>query len=190
MAKDYSHSSDAELVSLSKQGKTDAWRTLMQRHTAKAFQISYGILGGKEDAEEVVQDSFIRIYSSLNTFRNDAAFSTWMYRIVVNQARNKYRWNQRRGFYKSQSVDQNSGMNQFNDHRPLPDRYVILSEEQRNIYQEMQKLPELSREVLILRSLQDLSYEQIAKLLDTNIGTVKSRISRARKQLRKRLYSQ
>ena len=77
--------SDHELIALTLNGNMEAWEILMKAHFAKAFQIAYGILGQKDDAEEATQDAFIRIFRALPKFRGDSEFSTWMYRIVVNR---------------------------------------------------------------------------------------------------------
>lgn len=185
---------DDALINMIKDGQIDAFDTLMDRHAGKAFQIAYGILGQKDDAEEVTQDAFVRIYRALPKFRGDSEFSTWMYRIVVNQARNKYRWNKRRGAHLNMSINQQVEMDDSSvmtfdlpDGRKTPDREIIFKEWEGEIATEVEKLPEVNREALILRNVKNLSYEQIAQVLNCKVGTVKSRIARAREELRKRL---
>jgi len=172
----------------------EAWEELMRRHSDKAFQIAYGILGQRDDAEEVTQDAFVRIYRALARFRGDSEFSTWMYRIVVNQARNKYRWNKRRGAHLNVSIDQELEADDFSkltrdvrDPRRSPAKNVMLNEWMSEIASEMEKLPAVNREALMLRNDKNLSYEQIAELLGCKVGTIKSRIARAREELRARL---
>ena len=172
----------------------DAWNVLMQRHMSKAYQIAYGILGSREDAEEVAQDGFIRIYRALDKFRGDSEFSTWMYRIIVNQARNRYRWNKRRGANRTISIDasQDPGDDTITpinlpDGDKTPDEKMIYAEWQTEIAREMKTLPEVNREALFLRNVKHMSYEQIAEVLNCKVGTVKSRIARARDELRRRL---
>ncbi len=185
---------DNDLIHRVNQGQMAAWDTLMTRHASKAYQIAYGILGQKEDAEEVTQDAFIRIYRALPKFRGDSEFSTWMYRIVVNQARNKYRWNRRRGanlhISINQELDQNEQSNLYldlPDKSKTPDDDLVFREWERDISEEVKKLPAVNREALILRNVKNLSYEQISELLNCKVGTVKSRIARGREELRKRL---
>lgn len=185
---------DADLVALVRSGHLDAFEKLMDRHAGKAFQIAYGILGQKDDAEEVTQDAFVRIYRALPKFRGDSEFSTWMYRIVVNQARNKYRWNKRRGAHLNMSIHQQIEMDDSSsltfdvtDARKTPDREIVFREWEDEIAREVEKLPAVNREALILRNVKNLSYEQIADVLNCKVGTVKSRIARAREELRKRL---
>jgi RNA polymerase sigma-70 factor, ECF subfamily len=185
---------DDELITMIKDGQLEAFDSLMDRHAGKAFQIAYGILGQKDDAEEVTQDAFVRIFRALPKFRGDSEFSTWMYRIVVNQARNKYRWNKRRGAHLNMSINQQIEMDDSSimtfdlpDGRKTPDREIIFKEWEGEIAAEVEKLPEVNREALILRNVKNLSYEQIAQVLNCKVGTVKSRIARAREELRKRL---
>ena len=186
--------SDNALIAKINQGDTDSWEILMNRYAAKAYQIAYGILGNIDDSEEVTQDAFVRIYRALPKFRGDSEFSTWMYRIVVNQARNKYRWNKRRGSYSNVSLDKepngdDDGRKSFEvpDHRKTPDKEIIFKEWEGRIGEEMRRLPSVNREALLLRNVKNLSYEQIAEILECKVGTVKSRIARAREELRKRL---
>ncbi len=186
--------SDKELIGIIKAGDMDAMGELMGRYTSKAYQIAYSILGNKDDAEEVTQDAFVRIYRALSSFRGDSEFSTWMYRIVVNQARNKYRWNKRRGSHLTVSVDRETKTNDGStrsfdlaDTGKTPDNEVIFREWEGEIAEEIKKLPEVNREALLLRNVKNLSYEQIASLLNCKVGTIKSRISRAREELRRKV---
>lgn len=185
---------DNELIGKINNGDMRAWEVLMNRYTGKAYQIAYSILGHIDDSEEVTQDAFVRIYRALSRFRGDSEFSTWMYRIVVNQARNKYRWNKRRGSYSNISLDREPdddelGRHKFDvpDNRKTPDKEIIFREWEGRIGEEMKKLPPVNREALLLRNVKNLSYDQIAEILDCKVGTVKSRIARAREELRKRL---
>ena len=89
-------SDDRRLVERFKAGDEEAFDALVDRHSARAYQIAYGVLGNREDAEEVAQDAFIRMHKALPSFRGESEFTTWMYRIVTNLARNKYRWNKTR----------------------------------------------------------------------------------------------
>ena len=186
--------SDKKLIAKINNGDMRAWEILMNRYTAKAYQIAYSILGQIEDSEEVTQDAFVRIYRALPKFRGDSEFSTWMYRIVVNQARNKYRWNKRRGSYTNVSVDKDSENEETGrqsleipDHRKTPEKEIIFKEWEGRIGEEMRNLPSVNREALLLRNVKNLSYEKIAEILDCKVGTVKSRIARAREELRRRL---
>ena len=150
--------SDYELIRRVKNDDMDAFETLMVRHATKAYQIAYGVLGHRDDAEEVTQDAFVRIYRALPKFRGDSEFSTWMYRIVVNQARNKYRWNRRRGTHMQLSInqplgDEDSRAFEIPDTDQTPDRELIHQEWHAEIAREIENLPEVNREALILRNV-------------------------------------
>ena len=185
---------DSTLVEQAKAGDQAAFDKLVEKYSARAYQIAYGVLGSKEDAEEVAQDVFVRIYKALPKFRGDSEFTTWMYRIAMNLARNKYRWNKSRGSQKNISIDapredMEGGERTFElpGRRISPEEEVSIEEFKANIAEELEKLPPLYREALVLRNVEEMSYEEIAALLGCKLGTIKSRIARAREELRKRL---
>jgi len=188
--------SDADVIDRFKNGDRQAFDILVDRYAGKAFQVAYGVLGNREDAEEVAQDAFLRIHRALPNFRGDSEFTTWMYRIALNLARNKYRWNKSRGSQKNISMDapienaDNDGggvVFEVPTTKPQPDQQVAFDELENNISTELEKLPDLYREALVMRNLDDMNYEQIATLLGCKLGTIKSRIARARDELRRRL---
>jgi len=194
MSKQPEQVTDAELVARFQEGDRSAFDTLVSRHSTRAYQIAYGVLGNREDAEEVAQDVFVRVYRALPKFRGDAEFTTWMYRIALNLARNKYRWNKCRGIQKNISIDapienNNDGESTFElpDTDGPPDETLLNRELEQIVLGEIQKLPPIYREALVLRNVEELSYEQIAQLLGCKLGTIKSRIARAREELRQRL---
>ncbi|MCK5802849.1 MAG: sigma-70 family RNA polymerase sigma factor [Lentisphaeria bacterium] len=196
MAKDDNQKAeDRTLVERFKQGDETAFDRLVVKYSGKAYQIAYGVLGNREDAEEVAQDVFLRIHRALPKFRGDSEFTTWMYRIAMNLARNKYRWNKSRGSHVNISIDapiegRDDGPRPGIDlpEKDLsPDERTALDELDKRAREELMNLPELSRQALVLRNIKELSYEAIAELLGCKLGTVKSRIARAREELRKRL---
>lgn len=186
---------DRELVERFQRGDESAFDALVRRHSGRAYAIAYGLLGNREDAEEVAQDVFIRVYRALDKFRGDSEFSTWMYRIATNLAKNKYRWNKSRGSKVTDSlqapIDGTEGSDalyrEVSDDRMTPDEAIQVAELERRTREEMEKLPDVYREALMLRNVKGLSYEEIAELLGCKIGTVKSRINRAREELRIKL---
>ena len=186
--------SDGEIIESFKAGNRDIYTELITRHYTKAYQIAFGILRQNEDAEEVVQDSFVKMHKVLDDFRGDSQFTTWMYRIVTNYAKNKYRWNKRRGAKQNVSmnapVDGNEGSTLVLDlpgSEMNPQGGSVFNELEKGVYRHLKDISPLYREVLILRNLDGLSYEEIASILDCKIGTVKSRIARGRDELRRRL---
>ncbi len=187
-------SDDRQLVERFKAGDETAFDALVDRHSARAFQIAYGVLGSREDAEEVAQDAFIRMHRALPDFRGEAEFTTWMYRIVTNLARNKYRWNKNRMAEFHDSIDApvegDDGEGRkidLPDTRSTPEEEAVYAELDNALQSELGRLPEAQRQVLVMRNVQDMSYEDIADALKCKIGTVKSRLARAREELCRRL---
>jgi len=193
MSEELDKLSDHELVERFKNGERHLFDVLVDKYSGRAYQIAFGVLNSREDAEEVAQDVFIRIFKALPKFRGDSEFTTWMYRIAMNLARNKYRWNKSRGANKNismqETVDEDDSRTvvQVAESRPSPDDELGLDEYQRDIMREIESLPPLYKNALILRNVEEMSYEQIAEVLGCKLGTIKSRIARAREELRKRL---
>ncbi len=185
--------SDLELVEAYKNGDTEAFDELMNRHAAKLYHTAYGLLSNQQDAEEVVQDAFLRAYRALHKFRGDSSFETWIHRIVINLSRNKYHWNRRRGAEVNISLNQQSRkLSDDNEEVTMtipdesyePDRLLQGKEVASGIMSGFEKLPETLKEAMVLRHVNDLPYEKIAELLNCKVGTVKSRIARGREILR------
>lgn len=188
---------DRSLVDRFKQGDESAFAILVEKYSGRAYQIAYGVLGSREDAEEVAQDVFIRIHRALAHFRGEAEFTTWMYRITMNLAKNKYRWNKIRGSKVNISIDaplegpgDSSGEERkidLPDGRMAPDEKSVFAELELNVREELDNLPDIYREALVMRNVEEMSYEDIASALNCKLGTIKSRIARGREELRKRL---
>lgn len=187
---------DRTLVERFKQGDEAAFAILVQKYSGRAYQIAYGVLGSREDAEEVAQDVFVRIHRALAKFRGEAEFTTWMYRIAMNLAKNKYRWNKIRGSKVNISIDAPlDGADDGSDERKIdipdetmsPDEKSAYDELEQTVREELDKLPDIYREALVLRNIDEMSYEDIAQALNCKLGTIKSRIARGRDELRKRL---
>ena len=187
---------DIELVQkFQREHDLAAFEQLVERHSERAFQLAYSILQNRQDAEEVVQDAFLRIYRSLGNFRGDAQFTTWMYRIVVNLCNNKFRWNKVRGINRTISIDaplpnaegDESLRLELPSSEAPPDEQLAFAELRERVEKAMAQLPESYRTAVMLRNVQQLDYEEIAKILDCAVGTVKSRINRGRELLRQAL---
>ncbi|HCE45913.1 MAG TPA: hypothetical protein DET40_20400 [Lentisphaeria bacterium] len=182
---------DSDLVRSFMGGSESAFDELVRKYSVKMYNVAYGLLGSREDAEEVVQDGFVKAYNNLRTFRGDSSFSTWLYRIVVNLARNKYHWNRRRGAGQNISMSENSTREDAGKDKDLdvpdtssaPEKAIESSEEDERIMNAINALPDALKEVIVLRHIEDMSYEDISGITGEKIGTVKSRISRARETL-------
>lgn len=185
---------DRLLVDRFKQGDQSAFDEMVRRYWDRIFAMVHQLLRNQQDAEEVTQDAFIRAHRGLGNFRGDSAFSTWLYQIATNLARNRYWYWWRRKRDQSVSFDAPVG-----DENSLPLSEMIAADvetpEDATVTQElvdriavgMEKLGAKHREILILRNVKNLSYEEIAVILGLSVGTVKSRIARAREALRGRL---
>jgi RNA polymerase sigma-70 factor (ECF subfamily) len=182
--------SDRELVARCRGSDVQAFDELVQRHQQRALNIAYQVLRNYEDAVEVSQDAFVRVYQNIAGFRGECEFTTWLHQIVVNLARNKHRWWKRRGRHASVSLDE--PVETADGEMPLqiaastdaPDVQAVKAEFVELLSRRMDELPRKLREVLVLRNVENLRYEQIATVLDCSVGTVKSRIARAREALR------
>ena len=180
-------------------GDTAAFDGLIELYSGKLYKVAYAILGSRQDAEEVVQDTFLRAYRALGSFRGESSLETWLHRIALNLARNKYQWNHRRGegLNVSLSVSPDSDGNETDreteqdvpDRRMEPDLVLEHEEIGKNIMKALNGLPDNLRETMLLRHVNDMPYELIAQKLDCKVGTVKSRLSRGREMLRDTLAS-
>jgi len=181
---------DRELVARAQGGEESAFAELVERHQRRAVNVAYQLLRDEEDAVEVAQDAFVRIYRAIGEFRGECEFTTWLHQIVVNLARNKHRWWWRRGRAVTVSFDApvqtEEGQRRQQMAAPTDPADVELGRAEfvRTLEQQMRKLPPKFREVLVLRNVEGLSYEEIAVVLRCSVGTVKSRIARAREALR------
>jgi len=188
-----SGTSDRELVAASRAGDRAAFDRLVDRYAGRMYQTAYGLLGNREDAEEVVQDGFIRAYRALSGFRGDAGFETWLHRIVVNLARNRFHWNRRRGAEVTFSLSgMPEGLEEERDQEDLaipderfnPETLANRAETEAAVLAGFEELPDTLRETLVLRHVDERSYEDIAAVLNCKIGTVKSRLARGREILK------
>jgi RNA polymerase sigma-70 factor (ECF subfamily) len=182
---------DAALVQRFNAGDDAAFVTIMERYRAKIFTVTLGLLRNHADAEEITQDTFIRAHRGLARFRGDSSLATWLYRIAVNLARNRYWYFFRRRRQDSLSLDcalseDNSGTfsDLIADGSPDPAQETATGEFTKLINACMDRLDARHREILTLRNVLNRSYEEIAQTLGINVGTVKSRIARARENLR------
>ncbi len=182
---------DRLLVDRFKSGDEAAFNEMVGRYWDRIYGMVHQLLRNQQDAEEVTQDAFIRAHRGLVNFRGDAAFSTWLYQIATNLARNRYWYWWRRKRDKTVSFDQ--PVSEDND-TPLsevfaaemetPGDITVTQELVDHIAVGMEKISSKHREILILRNVKNMAYEEIAEVLGISVGTVKSRIARARESLR------
>lgn len=181
---------DATLVRRFNDGDTDAFTEIVTRHKAKMVAVAFARLRNQDDAEEIAQDTFIRAHRALANFRGDSSLATWLHRITVNLALNRYWYFFRRCRHLSLSVDRPMGEDTtatlgdvLASDEPGPVREAMTQELTDLITDCMDRLDAGHREILRLRTVFNQSYDQIASTLQLNVGTVKSRIARARHSL-------
>ncbi|MDP7015452.1 MAG: sigma-70 family RNA polymerase sigma factor [Pirellulaceae bacterium] len=165
-------------------GQASAFGHLVVRYQDRLFNAVFHTLGSRQDAEDVVQEAFVQAYVKLATFQRQSGFYTWIYRIAFNLAVSR-----RRRQKPVQSIDQvreHTGIEPLSDGEPV-DRNLEREEGAQALKQALQKLNEEHRSILVLRELEGLSYEAISEILDLPVGTVRSRLHRARIQLRDHL---
>ncbi|MFL2832813.1 MAG: RNA polymerase sigma factor [Coraliomargaritaceae bacterium] len=182
---------DELLIERIKAGDMAAYNVMVNRHYDRIFSRVSQLLNNKQDAEEVTQDAFIRAHRGLENFRGDASFSTWLYQIATNLAHNRYWYWFRRKRDQSISLDQpqcEDGSLTLENVMPCADENpaeaVVTQEFVDRVSACMQYLNDKHKEVLILRNVKNLTYDEIAQQLEISVGTVKSRIARARESLR------
>ncbi len=168
-----------------------AFNQLVQQYERRVFGLVLRMLNNREEAEDLVQEVFVQVFKAIDRFRGDAKLSTWIYRIAVNLCKNRNKYLQRR------HINQQDDIDAWGDRTPMrgakgttagtiaqPDDVLVGLQVERVVRQAIRDLEEDFREVLILRDVEDLSYNEISKIESLPIGTVKSRIHRARIQLR------
>lgn len=171
-----------------------AFEEIFRRHQSMVFNLTYRILGDREEALDVTQEVFLAVFRKLNRFRGQSSLKTWIYRIAVNRASNRCRWWNRLRRRGTVSLDEHLSKD---DNRTLsdslesagdtPEGSLLLAEKRLEIERTLRRLPVQQRIVVIMRDVEGLSYEEISELLQVSLGTVKSRIARGREELKHRL---
>ena len=184
---------DALLIEAFQRGDKKAFDELVIRHKDRIFNLCYRFLGDYEEANDSAQEAFVKAYGSLNTFRLESAFSTWLYRIAVNACKNKLGSAAYRAKRKTVSLD-NPGNSEdgplpmeIQNGTPSPLARMEEKEKMALVQRALDTLPTEFKMVVTLRDVEGLSYEEIAEVTRLNLGTVKSRIARARTDLRNKL---
>lgn len=171
-----------QLIAKASSGDMSAFNTLMELHQQRMYAVAFRMCGNREDAQDCLQEAMLRIYRAIGSFKGDSAFSTWAYRITMNACLDELR---RRKKKQSASVDEllDSGWMPA-DPGMTPEQQVVSRDLRGALADAIDRLPEDMRSCVVLRDIQGYAYEEIAEILQINVGTVKSRISRAREKLR------
>jgi RNA polymerase sigma-70 factor (ECF subfamily) len=186
---------DAVLITAFQEGDRTAFDKLVLKHKNKVFNLCYWVIGDYQEANDTAQETFIKVFRSLKKFRFDSSFSTWLFRIAVNTCKNRLNSSEFRQKKKTISLD-NPGdpatersLSQIKDEAPSPSIELERRERMMLIKEAIDSLPAEQKEVVVLRDIEGLSYDEIVDITGLNVGTLKSRLARARLNLRNRLRS-
>jgi len=183
---------DDVLVKAFQEGDMAAFDQLVIRHKESIFNLCYWFLGDYQDANDYAQETFIKVYRSLKRFRGEAAFSTWLYRIAVNTCKNRLKSVEHRYKQKTISLDNpdcEGVVLEVRDESQKPNGVLEGKQLMLHIREAINGLPRDQKTVIVLRDIQGLSYEEIIRITGLPLGTVKSKIARARQELRRKLRS-
>ncbi|MBN2288833.1 MAG: sigma-70 family RNA polymerase sigma factor [Candidatus Glassbacteria bacterium] len=181
--KNFTDRSDEELVRLFMEGQERAFSELMERYSRRIVNYVYRIIGDRDRAEDLLQDTFVRVYRNIDRFDQKRKFSTWLYTIATNLAKNELRNAGRSPLMYFQNLfyrKEDQKMFEAVDQADKPDDELYRRQLKDLVAKAVEKLPDRHRLVFALRETEGKSYEEIAEILDCNIGTVKSRLNRAR----------
>ena len=186
---------NALIVAELKAGSEDAYTRLIAQYHQTIYNLVYRILDDPTDAPDTTQEVFIKVFRGMNHFNCESSLKTWMYRIAIHEASNRRRW-----FFRHKvqefSIEPLPGdrdsrsaslRDSLVDRTESPFDRVVRGQMRARVEQELKELPEHYRTAVVLRDIEDLSYEEIAEMTETSLGTVKSRLVRGRDALRKRL---
>jgi len=170
-------------------GDEDAFRQLVRQYQGRLFKVAYGITLDREEAQDIVQEVFLKVFNNISRFKGNAKLSTWLHRITVNQCLNwKRRWKRRfRWHHRPLETVNNIDDPALGTVDTVPDALYSVKELEQLIQKQLEALSETTRSVYLLRESEGLSYDEIAEILSIKKGTVSSRLFNARKQLLKGL---
>jgi RNA polymerase sigma-70 factor (ECF subfamily) len=184
-------SREAELIQRCAAGDEEGCAELVGEHQRMVLQLAINLLGDRDEAMDLSQDVFLRVFRTIHQFRGQSQLRTWIYRIVINQARNRQRWWRRR--FRSSQVSLDQHLELHGDHlagrdQVAPDRIFAQKQLASRLKDALDRLPFDQRTAIVLREVDGLSYDEIAFSLGVSLGTVKSRLTRARQALRAVLH--
>ena len=181
---------DRELIVKSQNGDVAAFESLVKQHQVVAYNVALKILGNQEDAKDATQEALIKVFKNLASFKAEAQFSTWLYRIVVNTCNDYLRKERSRKHFsldKEMETEDGTLKREVSDDRMTPEKVYEANDLREKVQMAIQALPEQQRTVVVLRDIEGMSYDVIASMLDLPVGTVKSRINRGRDALKQML---
>jgi len=178
---------DAELMERVKTGDESAFKMLVDRHHQAVFHLCFRYVGKREDAEEVAQDVFIRLYRSAGTYQPSAKLTTFLYRIAVNLSLNRIRDRKRKRWLSLEMLRQDKGIEFEASSSDHPDVVLEYQEKQIQVHKAIDSLPVNQRTAVLLHRFQGLSYEETAEVMKCSVSAVEARLHRAKLNLKKKL---
>lgn len=189
MTRSDSPENDTDLVTAFKKGDHPAFEKIVLKYQDRVYNLCYRFLGDKQEAEDTAQEIFIKVYRSLKGFKMKSSFYTWLYRIVINSCKNRvksleYRKSKSRVSIDDDQENKNHSIPDIIDGKNLPDTNLEKKEKIKKIQAAINSLPPDQKTVVMLRDIEGLTYDEIADITKNRLGTVKSKLSRARLGLR------
>ncbi len=180
---------EKELIRKAIKGDDSAFESLMLQYQTPIYNLCYRTVGNQEDAADMTQEAFLKAWKYLSSFQFESSFSTWLYRLATNCCLDLLRSKKRKPTISLVTEGEDGEKQSYDpvDPTPQPDEALIRKEEQEQLEEALASLEDTQRQIITLRVVNDLSYTEIAEILDLKEGTVKSRLSRARENLRKKL---
>ncbi|MBD0371291.1 MAG: sigma-70 family RNA polymerase sigma factor [Pyrinomonadaceae bacterium] len=187
---------EAQFIERLRAGEAAAFNRLVEDRSGEVYALLYRLTEDQEEARDLTQETFLRAFQAIAHFRGEADLRTWLYRIAINQARNRWRWWRRRRREQTVSLDDSDnhmaqplGLRLCDTSQADPEQTTLARERETRLRMALRSLGTSYREAVILRDIEGLSYEEIAATLEISVGTVKSRIARGRMELRRKLES-
>ena len=182
--------SSEDLMARIAKGDENAFEILVNRHQTSVLNLSYRFIGDSTQAKDLAQEVFLRVWQAARSYEAKAKFTTWLYRIVVNICLNELKASRRKKWLRFFQVDreeQGVGEEDFSGEEPSPEDQLLSKERSREITEALQRLPENQRMALVLKRYDDLSYAEIAGILNCSVSAVESLLVRAKKNLQEKL---
>jgi RNA polymerase sigma-70 factor (ECF subfamily) len=184
---------ETEFIERLRRGEAAAFEELVAERSGEIYGLLFRLTENSEEARDLTQETFLRAFQSIGRFRGEADLRTWIYRIAINQARNRWRWWRRRRRDSTVSLDAVQGQSNqaliatLAESSKNPEQQTLAHERELALRSALQKVGRAYRETLILRDIEGFTYEEIAATLGINVGTVKSRLARGRQELKRKL---
>ena len=175
-------SREKNLIARASEGDASAFNQLMEMHERRMYAVALRMCANREDAQDCLQEAMLRVYRAIGSFKGQSTFSTWLYRITMNTCLDELR---RKKNKQSASLDNLLDQGWApTDTAASPEKHALMREMRGQLVKSINELPEDMRAAIVLRDIQGFAYDEIAEMLETNVGTIKSRISRGREKLR------